>query len=72
MTSNAAGLSVMVRCRRTHRLCPWGVGCAWAIGGGVTFVVSAKSGIWSGVDAPITPAGIPNAVTQRQSIIVLE
>ena len=48
----------------------WPFGFAWAIGGGATFVVSVKSGIWGGVDAPVTPVGIPNAVTQRQRTTV--
>ena len=72
MTSNAAGLSVMVRCRRTHRLCTWRSGRAWAIGGGATFVVSAKSGIWGGVDADITAEAVPNTERQTQATIVHE
>ena len=72
MTFRAVGLSVMVRCRRTHRLSIWGAGSAWAMAGGTALGASAKSGIWGGVDADITAEGVPNAVRQKQSTIVLE
>jgi hypothetical protein len=62
----------MVRCRRTHRLSLWGSGSAWAIGGGDTFVVSAKSGIRGGVDADSTAEAVPNTERQTQATIVHE
>jgi hypothetical protein len=63
--SSAVGLSVMVRCRRIHRLSVWGVGSAWAMAGGATLGASAKSGIWGGVDAPITAEEVPSAVMKK-------
>jgi hypothetical protein len=62
----------MVRCRRTHRLSVWGVGSAWAMAEGATLGASAKSGIWGGVDAPITAEEVPSAVMKKQRTIVLE
>jgi hypothetical protein len=40
--------------------------------GGIALGVSAKSGIGDDVDAPNTAEGVPDAVTQRQRIIVRE
>jgi hypothetical protein len=62
----------MVRCRRIHRLNAWGVGNAWAIEGGAALSASEKSGIWGGVDAPITAEEVPSAVMKKQRSIVLE
>ena len=72
MTFNAAGLSVMVRWRRTHRLSVWGAGSAWAMAGGAVLGASVKSGIWGGVDAPTTAANVVNAMMERQRAIVRE
>jgi hypothetical protein len=70
--SNAAGLSVRVRCRRIHRLSVWGVGTAWAMAGGAALGTSAKSGIWGGVDASTMVEDVPSAATERQRAIVRE
>ena len=72
MTSNAAGLSIMVRCCRIHRLCVGGDGSAWAMAEGATLGASAKSGIWGGVDAPNTAEEVPSAVMNKKRTIVLE
>ena len=72
MTSSAAGLRVIVRCRRIQRLSIWGSGSARAMAGGLAVGGSAKSGIWDGVDADSTTEGVPSTVMIRQRILPLE